>query len=362
MIRILDTVDKGYQPYVEMWVDLNFDQYDLCRDPTAGPFDIVLWHWSNNRYCDIVKYDAKIKLVIDVFHGSEDKVKGHISTMSDLSQPFEHDYVVIECLDPTISHPKLLFSDFLFNRTKAYYSQRAFRPGIEKWYHTSSLDFVLPELDARTYKSRIFLSPGKVARSGLTYRPQIQAHMNKHRGFGHIGHWVCDGNLWQGAGLCPNHVQPQIRTVEEIVKIQQNQNPVTAYNPVHNAYYNDTFISIYGETFEWGSSIMITEKTWDPLIKGHFILPFSTPGFIDHLKQKGFLFPTFIDYSYDNIADNDSRFKAYTEEIDRLMNIDIAKWRQLWIDNIDILWYNRSMFDRTPYHRINFEKLLQEIT
>ena len=47
-----------------------------------------------------------------------------------------------------------------------------------------------------------------------------------------------------------------------------------------------------------------TEKTFTPMCKGHFVLPFGTPGTIAHLKSEyGFEFPHWIDYGYDNLPD-----------------------------------------------------------
>ena len=126
--------------------------------------------------------------------------------------------------------------------------------------------------------------------------------------------------------------------------------------PAHNEYYAQSFISIYGETIEYGSTIAVTEKTYDPLIKGHFILPFSTVGFVDYLKGIGFRFPEFIDYHYDTVADDDTRFGHYTQEVCRLLTLDLDTWRQHWNDNIDIIEHNKKLFHLRPYDQIDFSK------
>ncbi len=78
------------------------------------------------------------------------------------------------------------------------------------------------------------------------------------------------------------------------------------WTPAHNAYYDNTAVSIYVETLLDAHDIerdplgCITEKTWEPLIKGHFILPFGYTGMIQDLQP---LYNThlapFIDYTYD---------------------------------------------------------------
>ena len=130
------------------------------------------------------------------------------------------------------------------------------------------------------------------------------------------------------------------------------------YNPPHNEYYKNTFISIYGETIEFGSTIAVTEKTYDPLIKGHFVLPFSNSGFIAYLKSKGFRFPEFINYAYDSIVNDDLRFEHYTQEMRRLLELSIDAWQQLWQDNFDIIQHNRDKFVSGPYDQVDLTKYL----
>jgi hypothetical protein len=148
-------------------------------------------------------------------------------------------------------------------------------------------------------------------------------------------------------------MHPALPRLEFKLKISQGM-----YDPPHNEYYRNTFISIYGETIEFGNTIVVTEKTYDPLIKGHFVLPFSTNGFIRHLENLGFQLPNFIDYSYDTICDDDARYQAYTLEIDRLMNMDLEMWRQLYKDNYSIIHHNQLIFHEKPYDRINFYNYL----
>jgi hypothetical protein len=103
----------------------------------------------------------------------------------------------------------------------------------------------------------------------------------------------------------------------------------------------------------------VTEKTLDPLLKGHFVLPFANAGFVKYVKSQGWRLPDFIDYSYDSIDDNNLRFVSYCEELDRLLNLSMDKWRQHWVDNLDILHYNRNQLYERDYDRVDLEKLLE---
>jgi hypothetical protein len=131
--------------------------------------------------------------------------------------------------------------------------------------------------------------------------------------------------------------------------------------PPHNLYYNDTFISIYSETMESGTTLAITEKTYDPMIKGHFVLPFAAPGFIARLRDVGIKLPEFIDYSYDTIQDFDQRLTRYLNEADRLLSISIEDWRQLYQRNLrSVLHANQLYFHNRPYYKVDIQALLEK--
>jgi hypothetical protein len=155
----------------------------------------------------------------------------------------------------------------------------------------------------------------------------------------------------------------ELHDVTDIAKIENQEFPLNSkklggYMPPHNEYYKNTFVSIYGETIEQGNSIAVTEKTYDPLIKGHFILPFSTAGFIDFLKSKGFKFPQFINYEYDSIIDNDTRYTAWEKEVDRLLGMSLTEWKYHWDNNLNLIEHNQQLFQQTAYDRVALDQLM----
>jgi hypothetical protein len=92
--------------------------------------------------------------------------------------------------------------------------------------------------------------------------------------------------------------------------------------------------------------IHITEKTFDPLLKGHFILPISNPGTIRRLRDLGFAFPKFIDYSFDEELDIRKRFDLIKAEFSRLLTLD---WPTLYKENQKILTHNQNCVRSIPY-------------
>lgn len=120
--------------------------------------------------------------------------------------------------------------------------------------------------------------------------------------------------------------------------------------PAHNRYYWDSVISIYGETCTRSNGYrVVTEKTWDPLIKGNFILPYGYSGLIRDIKLYGFQLPDWIDYSYDQIPDDDHtifglRFQKYLESVQQVLDLDSTTLYNLYLKDRHILEYNRSVF------------------
>lgn len=120
--------------------------------------------------------------------------------------------------------------------------------------------------------------------------------------------------------------------------------------PADNKYYWDSVVSVYGETCIQSTGYrVITEKTWDPLIKGNFILPYGYSGLIRDIKLYGFQLPPWIDYSYDSIPDDPDthfglRFQKYLSSVKKLLDFDLQELYNLYLKDRHLLEHNRSIF------------------
>ena len=122
---------------------------------------------------------------------------------------------------------------------------------------------------------------------------------------------------------------------------------VGAFKPVPNEFYLDSYFSLYVESNCLQTDLIhITEKTFDPLLKGHLILPFTNPGAIQRLQNMGFQFTDQIDYSFDNIQSTEERFHAVMNAyaILTLSNVD-----RIYKDSRDILTHNQNCISTIPY-------------
>ena len=335
MITILDpNIGHSYLSFADFFDLNNPNEFVLYEDPEhSSPVDFLIQNhiaWHNDR-CS--KYKHKILLFVDTRHNYEDQIKSLVDKQHDR-------YLITNAIDYTVTdEPKILFNDYLFNRTKSYYLNYPFSAKT-KWYFCYQSDYVIPTVYEASSKNKIFVAPNNIGHE-LIYRTKLKDFLKiKYMDYGYLG---CPSDPTVGK-LQPNTLLPA----------------ASGYRPPANRYYEDSFISIYGETIEYGTTFAATEKTFDPLIKGHFILPFSNYKFRDFITNHyGFKLPDFIDYSYDDIEDAATRYEKYQDEIQRLLLLSLDEWRQYWTENLWIIKHNQQIFFDRPYHRTDLTSLLK---
>lgn len=121
--------------------------------------------------------------------------------------------------------------------------------------------------------------------------------------------------------------------------------------PIKNSYYTESIVSVYGETIGTGKYGVntITEKTYIPLVRGHFIMPFSYKGIIKDIENFGFKLPKWIDYSYDMIDNDLERLDAFITSVLKLRQMSLEDLTTLANNDIDIIKYNRNLFFTKKY-------------
>jgi hypothetical protein len=352
-LKIFTASHNDKNRFPESFFDLNGDDYDIFYDEPIDDIDIyIITSLENNTKHSSIK--RKINVQIEVFNNCENQ-------NVELNRPHSENLVIVNSIDKTTNNPKFIFSDFLFNRTKAYYQDFKFGDSTIPFHYATKESYAIPvHLDAGN-KNKIFVAPNlardtplihnnTITRNSTPYRKQIVECLSQYTDLGYLG---------SKYKLLYAHGEfPECNNISDLLNKKIKSRPY-GYNPPHNEYYRDTFISIYGESIEWGTTLAATEKTFDPLIKKHFILPFSATGFIKYLKEQyNFQFPNFIDYSYDEIEDDTMRFQTYKSEIKRLLSINIDTWRQYWQDNQLILDNNQNIFYNRDYHKIDLTHYL----
>jgi hypothetical protein len=70
------------------------------------------------------------------------------------------------------------------------------------------------------------------------------------------------------------------------------------------------------------------------------------------VSKLGFKLPHFINYSYDDVADDALRFRKYAAEVRRVIRIPLGEWRSLWRQHLPLLRHNQRLFYISHYHRM----------
>lgn len=288
-------------------------------------------------------------VVMSLFHDSEEESTQRWDSYFDY---FEN----CKVLTTIYNHPspKYIFYDFLWNRTKAYYSKGY---GYQRWLESSvwTRDFNLNIFQLNISKNIKYniLCPNRAYYNQLETVNRLDYRSRLHQ--------AKNQNKWNNVLVS----DPDNGIIFKTDNWQQKYSKVIEsggnYAPIACSYYNESFLSAYVESIAtWGhnTNVMksITEKTWEPLLKGHFILPFAAPGIIQELKRRGFRFPDFINYDYADITDDEMRWAHFMIQFEKIQRLNINQLNTLYNDNIDIIEHNRSLFDTIPYDSL-YDKL-----
>jgi len=358
-LKVLDPQINHHFFAFDMFFDLNGDDYEFYTDKNhKDSVDILVcnhFYGIDNLLPEeyVKNLNYKLMIFLDLRHNSEDQ----IAVLDERANDSLHEYTITNAVDPEINNPRIIYNDFLFNRTKAYYSDYLFRPNSFKWYYKSKLNYQIPTHTID--KQKIFVAPNNARNNVRKFRQRlVDFLLSNYSSLGYIG----DPSRTPPLGLFSQFQRQHcldVSSLEKEIFTASDQFTIGGYCPPHTLYYNNTYISIYAETVEFGNTFIPTEKTFDPLIRGHFVLPFSNCKFIEFIKQEyDFKFPDFINYEYDNIKDDEKRFAGYLDEVKRLMTLSIDSWNQLRNDNIHLIQHNQNVFCNRPYHRVDFSKLL----
>jgi hypothetical protein len=208
--------------------------------------------------------------------------------------------------------------DFMWNRYRSYYTETVPYNNLYLHHYSGPLAYQIPQLDFDRPKAKKFLS---MTGREFSYRTNLYEFVK---------------------GFDDGYVSNRSRGITV-----EGQDIVGAFQPVPNAFYLDSYVSIYCESnFLRDDLIHITEKTFEPLIKGHIILPFGNPGTVARLVDMGFKMPKGVDYGFDSITDPQQRFTALTIEFQRLMAQDLP---QLYKNNQEIFLHNQACINTIEY-------------
>ena len=239
--------------------------------------------------------------------------------------------------------------DFLWNRQKRAFTDYS-NSNLQNttWFHGAKEEmFVLPPISKKG-KLRKFLAPNRIY-----HNPE----MLTDRIFKRAALYYF---LQQEDGYIGNIEKNEILHIEGCTTEETHW---YGFAPIANEYYTSSFVSIYVETLTYLNKHphirSITEKTWNPLIKGHFILPYGYRGMIRDITNYGVLLPDWIDYSYDN-ADDTHRFDGFMRSVYKILELSTEQLLEYFHRDRWILEHNRNLFFEKPFDSL-YDKTIKKI-
>lgn len=328
--------------------NLDRDCWQFVSDPREADIWVFLLYyddeqetqqqlaWAREHYTGQIIMIMKLWIIFEQ-HNSEYRHQQLIKLWQTVS-----DRVAI--IDKNLHNRRDISYDFMLNRNLVYYKDyhRLTRPSELVWSERASERmYRLRPIQKRANK--VFLFTARTVNRSHGCREQQRLALAEHLStWRDLGHW----------GTTQDPLPPQEQTPGWRERMQDHK--FSFWWPVHDLYYNTTWLSIYVETLtENSDQFCVTEKTWDPLIKGNYILPMATTGFVDYLKCLGLEFPTNIDYSYDQEPDA-TRFQRYLESVTRAVQEPIKAYQQ----QQHILEHNRNTILSWPYDSL-YDKFIK---
>jgi len=128
----------------------------------------------------------------------------------------------------------------------------------------------------------------------------------------------------------------------------------TTNNVYHHAFVEIvTECSFYQESYD---TIQMTDKTFKPIVNLTPFIIVSSAGHLKVLKKLGYkTFDFLIDERYDEVENPTQRLKMIKDEITRLSEMDLSEIKRIYIENFDILLYNKELYDKRQNVKIRHD-------
>jgi len=313
---------------------------------------ILCDHGIYQQQVDKILEYANIKYVLhlDIFHVHEQtSVIPHLNRMKLLLS--EKGKTLLH-IHTNLNTKEDIFYDFLWNRQKCAFTdfEGYGLKNTEFFGESSNKMFELSDIK-KVGTLKKFLSPNRTSLDNpndrIYKRISLRYVLELEDGY--------TNDPDRGLSLEPQETPDN----ENLVKFE-------AFNPIHNRYYDSSFLSIYVETLTYlirdkdKQVKSITEKTWNPLLKGHFILPFGYCGLVKNIREYGFLLADWIDYGYDTIEDDRERFDHFIHSVKKVLELSIDDLNTLFKRDLWMLEHNRGLFFDKPLDNI-YNKIIKKI-
>ena len=319
----------------------NYPQWlPIVQNPQSSELWVSFW-WPNEKELKryIKSHTVKKLVFYDIFHA-------HPSPSLDCIALVQHYQKLIPtvlltaCKTPINGIKNVLHFDFYWNRAKYAYLDKQ-----TSWKQLSPENYNQWPIELARRPGAILSLYGK-NNWGIK---QHLYHSVKHISGYHSG--------------IDNHMSlPSETGIANLNKLQAA--------PPARKYFDNTYITAQVESVCKGPTILYSEKTYDHLIQGRFVMNYGPRHFYRTLVNDGWKLPVGVDYKWDDIEDQhadsheiatDPRFHAYIKCLLELSS-NMECLHDLFVTNRDVFAHNQQQLRQKPYDIISLEQLAHKYT
>lgn len=331
----------------DLFARLEQDKWEFVYDLAEADVIPCIMDFSSEQFVDLLNEKVKkdqILLILNLFHSDDHMTH---QWMLNLTQSFNRRFLIVHSNNYITDDPKCIFYDIMLNRQKFYMfdMDEDFSPEDKIWTHCSKREYYshgpIAKCLSNDDKKILCLNRLGSSKYALMKQQILRRHLNKI--------FTDSSDVYLSDPHKNVFFYPNGYNNDSL-----NVRPGGTWYPAADIYYNTSYVSVYIESvidsLNTGDIFCASEKTYDPLFKGNFILPFSSPNFIQKLQDwYGFKFPNWINYSYDSVFNFNKRLLLYLEAVNEVHHLSLDALHQHYIDNRDILEYNRNRIKEIPY-------------
>ena len=312
----------------------------IVQNPQSSELWVSFW-WPNEKELKryIKSHTVKKLVFYDIFHAHPTPSLYSIALV-EYYQKLIPTVVLTACKTPIPGIQNVLHFNFYWNRAKSAYLDKQ-----TSWKQFNPENYNQWPIELARRPGAILSLYGK---NNFEIKKQLYHSVKNISGY-HSGHTV-------GASL------PSESGVTDLALLQAT--------PPARKYFDNTYISAQIESLCKGPTVLYSEKTYDHLIQGRFVMNYGPRHFNRTLVNDGWKLPVGIDYSWDDIEDQyvdshlihtEPRFCAYIRCLLELAS-NMERLHEIFIANVDVFAHNQQQLRQKPYDIISLEQLAHKYT
>lgn len=313
----------------ELWVDANMlndagSRHCVSEDFPHGTstFKMLTW-WLQHRTTQKVVF-------FDFFHAAPLLDLDTIQIIQAFQNQISVAFVTI-CKLPIAGINNVFHFDYYWNRTKSAYLDKK-----TSWKQGPAEDFNQWPIhtNARPY-----------AMMSLTGANSWHHKKLLHEAVSHISGY---------------HSSPHGKSLHSDSLIEKLEYLVAT--PPARKFFDDTYVSAQIESMFAGPNVVLSEKTYDHLIQGRFVMNFGPRHYYQILLQDGWRLPDVPNFEWDNIDFHTidltrcQRFKSFIYNL-KMVTADISKLHEIFLRNLSVFEHNQQLLLTKPYDIFDLTKL-----